>query len=330
MAVTLEDSLREVESARQAALSLVAEGKLDDVQSQFMSRKGTFRQLQQRLGQLPAEDKPKFGGPFNKARSEVEAALKQAREASGPASKKTGPLFDFLPGIEPDVGGLHPLTQTVEEITEIFGRMGFAVTRGPEIEDVFHNFVALNIPDDHPARDPRDNFYIDDQRLLRSQTSTVQIRVMENQPPPVRVISIGRVYRPDTADATHTPMFHQVEGLLVDEWVTLADLKTVLHRFTQAYLGPQVKIRFRPSFFPFTEPSIEVDMTWGPNNDQWIELGGAGMVDPNVFEAVGYDPDRYTGFAFGLGIERLALRRFGMNDLRLFFENDIRFLRQFH
>jgi phenylalanyl-tRNA synthetase alpha chain len=330
MGESLDACLERVSKAREEALALVAAGKLDEVQSKFLSQKGEFRQLQQLLKDLSGPDKPVFGNAFNGARKEVEGALESARLSVGPAKKKTGPAFDFLPGIDPGIGGLHPLTQTIEEITDIFSRMGFAITRGPEVEDVFHNFVALNIPEDHPARDPRDNFYLDDQRLLRSQTSTVQIRVMENQPPPVRVISIGRVYRPDTADATHTPMFHQVEGLLVDDWVTLADLKTVLHRFTQAFLGPQVKIRFRPSFFPFTEPSIEVDMTWGPNNDQWIELGGAGMVDPNVFEKVGYDSEKYTGFAFGLGIERLALRRYGMGDLRLFFENDIRFLRQFH
>jgi phenylalanyl-tRNA synthetase alpha chain len=330
MPESLEACLARVESARAQALALLQQGKLEEVQSKFLSQKGEFRQLQQLLKDLPGPDKPVFGNAFNGARKEVEASLELARQSAGPARKKGGAQFDFLPGIDPAIGGLHPLTQTIEEITEIFSRMGFAITRGPEVEDVFHNFVALNIPDDHPARDPRDNFYIDEDRLFRSQTSTVQIRVMEKQPPPVRVISIGRVYRPDTADATHTPMFHQVEGLLVDDWVTLADLKTVLHRFTQAFLGPQVKIRFRPSFFPFTEPSIEVDMTWGPNNDQWIELGGAGMVDPNVFDKVGYDPEKYTGFAFGLGIERLALRRYGMGDLRLFFENDVRFLRQFH
>jgi phenylalanyl-tRNA synthetase alpha chain len=330
MADSLEDCLRRLDEARRQALALIGAGQLEEAQSRYLSRKGEFRELQALLSQLPAQDKKAFGAAFNTARTEVEDALAANQDAGAAARKTTGPAFDFLPGITPTLGSIHPLTQTIEEITEIFARMGFAVTRGPEIEDVFHNFVALNIPDDHPARDPRDNFYIDPRRLLRSQTSTVQIRVMEKQQPPIRVISIGRVYRPDTADATHTPMFHQVEGLLVDETATLAHLKTVLHQFTQAYLGPHVKIRFRPSFFPFTEPSIEVDMTWGANNDQWIELGGAGMVDPNVFEAVGYDPQRYTGFAFGLGIERLALRRFSMSDLRHFFENDVRFLRQFH
>jgi phenylalanyl-tRNA synthetase alpha chain len=221
------------------------------------------------------------------------------------------------------------LTQTIDEIVDIFGRLGFQLAHGPEVEDVFHNFIALNIPEDHPARDPRDNFYIREDLLLRSQTSPIQIRVMENNPPPIRVIAVGRVYRPDNFDATHSPMFHQVEGLMVGEKVSLAELKTVLRMFTRAYLGPDVRIRFRPSFFPFTEPSIEVDMSWGEKNDRWIELGGAGMVDPNVFEAVHYDTEKYTGFAFGLGIERLAMRRHGIDHMRLLFDNDVRFLRQF-
>lgn len=326
---SLESCLARLETARNAAIELVRQGKLDEVQSRFLSRKGAFRELQSLLGKLDPSDRPAFGSAFHSARGEVESAVQAARDSLQAGRPKGDPTFDFLPGIDPEIGTIHPLTQTVEEITEIFARMGFDVARGPEIEDIFHNFVALNIPEDHPARDPRDNFYVDEHRLLRSQTSTVQIRVMEKQKPPVRVISIGRVYRPDTADATHSPMFHQIEGLLVDEGVSLADLKTVLHRFTQTYLGHEVRIRFRPSFFPFTEPSIEVDMSWGETGDRWIELGGAGMVDPNVFEAVGYDPERYTGFAFGLGIERLAMRRYGVADLRLFFENDVRFLNQF-
>ncbi|HEY2157470.1 MAG TPA: phenylalanine--tRNA ligase subunit alpha, partial [Isosphaeraceae bacterium] len=217
---------------------------------------------------------------------------------------------------------------TANELIELFGRFGFSVARGPEVEDGFHNFDALNIPPVHPARDPLDNFYLPDGTMLRSQTSTVQIRVMENQPPPVRVIAIGRVYRPDTVDATHSFMFHQVEGLMVDRGVTMADLKTVLRLFARSYLGEDVQIRFRPSFFPFTEPSVEVDMLWH-GGDRWVEMGGAGMVDPNVFRAVGYDPDEVTGFAFGLGIERLCMRRHGIDDIRLLYQNDARFLGQF-
>ena len=221
---------------------------------------------------------------------------------------------------------------------EIMGRMGFEAAEGPEVEDPWHNFVALNIPEDHPARDPLDNFYLataksgssdrtlEGSQLLRSQTSTVQIRVMENKQPPVRVISLGRVYRPDAPDATHFPMFHQMEGLLVDKHVTMANLKTVLRVFATNYLGDDVEIRFRPSFFPFTEPSVEVDFYW---NGAWIEFGGAGMVDPAVFEAVGYDPEVYSGFAFGLGVERLCMRRHGITDIRDLYSGDLRFLQQF-
>jgi phenylalanyl-tRNA synthetase alpha chain len=235
---------------------------------------------------------------------------------------------------------LHPLTQTIEELKDIMGRLGFTVATGPEIEDERHNFEALNIPASHPARDPLENFYLSTAGvatgaplLLRSQTSTVQIRVMESTPPPVRVISLGRVYRPDTADATHYPMFHQIEGLLVDRHVTMADLKSVLRLFASSFLGGDVHIRFRPSFFPFTEPSVEVDMSWhdttGSGGIRWIEMGGAGMVDPNVLAAVGYDPEEVTGFAFGIGVERICARRHGVSDIREFYRNDVRFLHQF-
>jgi phenylalanyl-tRNA synthetase alpha chain len=325
----LDDALSKVEAAKKSALALIAEGKLDEAKSKHLGQKGDFKQLQALLGKLPAEQRSVFGKAFNEAKREAEAAWDAAKASAG-STKAPGPMFDLLPGIEPPMGARHPLTQTIDEIVAIFARMGFELADGPEVEDVFHNFVALNIPDDHPARDPRDNFYLDDERLLRSQTSTVQIRAMEKSKPPLRIISIGRVYRPDEFDRTHSPMFHQVEGLLVDEHVSLANLKTVLRMFTQAYLGSDVKVRFRPSFFPFTEPSIEVDMSWGdPAEDKWVELGGAGMVDPNVLTTVGVDPERYTGFAFGLGVERMAMRRFGVPDIRLFFENDVRFLNQF-
>jgi phenylalanyl-tRNA synthetase alpha chain len=221
----------------------------------------------------------------------------------------------------------------MDEFREIMGRLGFSVADGPEVEDEFHNFEALNIPNDHPARDPLDNFYIavaaaagGRPLLLRSQTSTVQIRVMEQVRPPVRIVSLGRVYRPDAVDATHSCMFHQMEGLMIDRTVTMSDLKTVLRLFATAYLGADVTVRFRPSFFPFTEPSVEVDMHW---NGRWIELGGAGMVDPNVLRSVGYDPECVSGFAFGLGIERFCMRRHQIDDIRRFYENDVRFLRQF-
>jgi phenylalanyl-tRNA synthetase alpha chain len=224
--------------------------------------------------------------------------------------------------------------KVVDELTELFGRMGFAVASGPEVEDEFHNFVALNIPASHPARDPLDNFYLERRdggestQLLRTQTSTVQIRVLERQRPPIRVVIPGRVYRPDTVDATHLFMFHQLEALVVDRNVTMVDLKSTIMQFVHAYFGPQTKVRFRPSFFPFTEPSAEVDV-WFEDRQKWIELGGCGMVHPNVLKAVNVDPEEYSGWAFGFGIERIAMRKYGITDIRLFVENDVRFLRQF-
>lgn len=323
---SLAESLARLEEAQRDALALVAAGKADEARQRFLTKKGVFRQLQDLLGKLPPEDRPRFGQAFQQAKAKVEAALGQSHLAQ---PVKSAPAFDFLPGIAPHIGCRHVLTQTIEEIAGILSRLGFSPAEGPEIEDVFHNFIALAIPEDHPARDPRDNFYIHEGLLVRSQTSTIQVRVMEHQPPPVRVFAVGRVYRPDAFDATHSPMFHQVECLSVGEQVTMADLKTVLSLFARSYLGPEVRVRFRPSFFPFTEPSIEVDMSWGEANDRWVEMGGAGMVDPQVFEQVGYDPDRYTGFAFGLGIERLAMRRHQIPHMKLLYDNDVRFLRQF-
>jgi phenylalanyl-tRNA synthetase alpha chain len=316
--------------------------------------KGRLKNVQKGLGAVVKEDKPAAGKRFNEVKTQIEAAFTTAQEriAASATTKKAGPQFDpTLPGKPLRLGRLHPLTQTIEELKDIMGRLGFSPAEGPEVEDEWHNFEALNIPPEHPARDPLDNFYLtlasrqpevksprseaadfrpqsSDVRplLLRSQTSTVQIRVMENREPPIRVISLGRVYRPDEADATHYPMFHQMEGLLVDRHVTMADLKSVLRMFATSYLGEDVHVRFRPSFFPFTEPSVEADMHW---HDRWIEFGGAGMVDPNVLQAVGYDPEVYSGFAFGLGIERLCMRRHGITDIREFYRNDVRFLEQF-
>jgi phenylalanyl-tRNA synthetase alpha chain len=305
------------------------------------AKSGRLKSLQKQLGGVPKEDKPAAGKRFNEVKTGVEAALAaaQARLASGAAQTDDQAPFDrTLPGPRPTLGHLHPLTQTIEELKDLMGRLGFTVADGPEIEDEWHNFEALNIPASHPARDPLENFYLSTAKvatgaplLLRSQTSTVQIRVMESTPPPVRVISLGRVYRPDTADATHYPMFHQIEGLLVDEHVTMADLKSVLRLFASSYLGGDVHIRFRPSFFPFTEPSVEVDMSWHDTAGatRWIEMGGAGMVDPNVLRAVGYDPEKVTGFAFGIGVERICARRHHVTDIREFYRNDVRFLHQF-
>ena len=302
------------------------------------AKSGRLKAAQKGMGSVDSADRRAVGIQFNEVKTRIEAALQAAAErlaAGGTKGKpKSAEVFDpTLPGKRPRLGHLHPITQTIEELKDIMGRLGFSVADGPEIEDERHNFEALNIPSGHPARDPLENFYIAAAEkshgkplLLRSQTSTVQIRVMEKTPPPVRIISLGRVYRPDTADATHYPMFHQIEGLLIDKQVTMADLKSVLRLFATSYLGQSVHIRFRPSFFPFTEPSVEADMSWG---DNWIEFGGAGMVDPNVLRAVGYDPEKVSGFAFGLGIERLCMRRHGVTDIREFYKNDVRFLHQF-
>lgn len=329
--------LDELQSVGQRALAEAQDAPtLEAARVEFLGVKsGRLKALQKQLGSVPPADKPAAGKRFNELKQALEAALEGARQrVERQRTATVDTAFDpTVPGNARRLGRLHPLTQTIQELQEIMGRLGFSVADGPEVEDEFHNFEALNIPAAHPARDPLENFYLSTATkvfggpyLLRSQTSTVQIRVMEQTRPPVRVISLGRVYRPDTADATHYPMFHQIEGLLVDRRVTMADLKSVLRLFAQSYFGGDVHIRFRPSFFPFTEPSVEVDMTW---HQGWIEMGGAGMVDPHVLAAVGYDPDEYTGFAFGLGVERVCARRHGVADIRDFYRNDVRFLRQF-
>lgn len=343
--MSLESFVAELDAltaAAVAAFDAAADAAaLEAARVEFLGAKsGKLKDAQKGLGTVGKDDKPAAGKKFNDAKAAIEAAFAAAQERAGSASAgpaASGPAFDTSqPGLRPRIGHIHPLTQTIEELKEIMGRLGFTVAHGPEIEDERHNFEALNIPAAHPARDPLENFYLatakklageaDAPMLLRSQTSTVQIRVMESTPPPVRIISLGRVYRPDTADATHYPMFHQIEGLLIDKHVTMADLKSTLRLFARSYFGGDVHIRFRPSFFPFTEPSVEVDMQW---NERWIEMGGAGMVDPNVLRAVGYDPDEVTGFAFGLGVERVCARRHQVTDIREFYKNDVRFLAQF-
>lgn len=329
----LEIALRELESLEQFGIAaLVAASSpeaLEAARIEYLGQKqGKLKAAQERLRTLDPAGKRVYGQRFNGVKQSLEAALNAARLRLERRAVAAGAIDVTLPGAIPRLGHRHPLTQTADELIDLFGRFGFSVARGPEVEDIHHNFDALNIPPSHPARDPLDNFFLSEGTMLRSQTSTVQIRVMEAQRPPVRVIAIGRVYRPDTVDATHSFMFHQIEGLMVDRGVTMADLKTVLRLFARSYLGHDVKIRFRPSFFPFTEPSVEVDMLWH-GGDRWVEMGGAGMVDPNVFRAVGYDPEEVTGFAFGLGIERLCMRRHGIDDIRLLYQNDIRFLDQF-
>lgn len=326
----------EFESAALSAITAVGDMEsLEKVRVEFMGQKnGRVKDLQKLVGKATPEEKPAVGKRFNDVRTSVTAQLEVKTEQLKSQADKAASDFDVtLPGEPPKIGQLHPITKVMTEFRELMGRFGFTVVDGPEIEDERHNFEALNIPEDHPARDPLDNFYVacastlaGGPVLLRSQTSTVQIRTMETTKPPTRIVSLGRVYRPDTIDATHSCMFHQMEGLMVDKHVTMAQLKTVLSLFARSFLGPDVEIRFRPSFFPFTEPSVEVDMKWGNN---WMEIGGAGMVDPNVFASVGYDPEEYTGFAFGLGIERFCMKHFGVDDIRRFYENDMRFLSQF-
>ncbi len=327
-------SLTELEASALGAFAAAPDAAaLEAARIEFLGAKnGRFKSVQKGLGTIPPADKPLAGKRLNEVRDAIQSGFDCATErlAQG-AIEEVDPTFDpTLPAAPPRLGRRHPITQTIGELVDIMGRLGFSLEEGPEIEDERHNFDALNIPSDHPARDPLDNFYLSGSggvlRLLRSQTSTVQIRVMERRQPPVRIIALGRVYRPDTADPTHYPMFHQMEGLMVDQGVTMADLKRTLSLFADSYLGTDVDVRFRPSFFPFTEPSVEVDFFW---NGRWMEFGGAGMVDPNVLRAVGYDPDVVSGFAFGLGVERLCMRRFGVTDIRDLYTNDVRFLRQF-
>ena len=305
---------------------------LEDYRIKYLGRKGLITQLLSQIGKLPPEQKPQAGQLANRIKKDVTRAFEQLKKDLEARKEKPKELIDVtLPGISANIGKPHVITQTLSELLEIFGRMGFSVAYGPEVEDEWHNFVALNIGPEHPARDPSDNFYIDDNTLLRSQTSTIQIRVMESSKPPIRVVAPGRVYRPDTVDATHMYMFHQLEALVVDEGVTMVDMKTTIEQFIHVFFGPETRWRFRPSFFPFTEPSAEVDLLMKDKagNENWVEMGGCGMVDPNVFDAVGIDSEKYTGWAFGFGIERLAMRKYGITDIRLLFENDLRFLRQF-
>jgi phenylalanyl-tRNA synthetase alpha chain len=323
----------QLEAVAAIAAALNAEA-LEQARIEFLGKKqGKLKDLQATLGKVPPEQRPEVGKRFNEVKDAVTKAWEERQQALSQTKVVATAIDVTLPGVRPVTGKLHPLTQTIYEFQEIMSRFGFEVEDGPEIEDEWHNFVALNIPDDHPARDPLDNFYLatagvagGGPRLLRSQTSTIQIRVMENRKPPIRIVSVGRVYRPDEIDDTHHIMFHQMEGLMVGPDVTMASLKTVLRLFAAAYLGEDVHVRFRPSFFPFTEPSVEFDVQRG---DSWLELGGAGMVDPNVLRSVGYDPDEVSGFAFGLGIARFCMMRHGIKNIRHFYSNDLRFLQQF-
>ena len=327
------DNFKKIGLEATHALTQVTDAdQLEAFRIKYLGRKGLVTGMLSQIGTLPPADKRKGGQLANKTKKEVTAEFEELKAKLTTSAKTATPLVDVtLPADPVRTGKTHIISQTVSELLEIFGRMGFNIAYGPEVEDEWHNFVALNIPPEHPARDPIDNFYIDESRLLRSQTSTIQIRVMESQEPPIRVVAPGRVYRPDTVDATHMFMFHQIEALVVDEDVTMVDLKTSIDQFIHAFAGPETKWRFRPSFFPFTEPSCEVDLLWidKNGNEEWMEVGGCGMVDPNVFDAVGIDSEKYTGWAFGFGIERLAMKKYGISDIRMLYENDIRFLDQF-
>ncbi len=341
------ESLQEVEQTSLAELAAVADADaLEQWRIRYIGTNGKMRSLVAGLKDVPRDQKPAVGKRLNEVKQALETAFEAKKQAIG-SSRPSGPAVDVTePGVPPGLGQRHVISRTMEEIADVFARMGFSVAYGPELEDEWHNFSALNIPSDHPARDANDNFFVEpasavgaaqapSQRdvppmMLRSQTSTVQIRTMERTKPPLKVIAIGRVYRPDTHDATHFSMFHQVEGLCVDKHVTMIDLKTALFQFARSYFGPQAEVRMRPSFFPFTEPSAEVDMKMKIKGEyKWVELGGCGMVDPNVFKSVGYDPEEWSGYAFGLGIDRITMRKYGIADIRWLFENDARFLRQF-
>lgn len=323
----LEDILSNATAAIEAADSVVA---LDEVRVKYLGKKGELTLQLQALGKLPPEERREAGASINKAKQAVQAAIserKNALESAELEAKLAAETIDVtLPGRRIENGGIHPVTRTIERIESFFGELGFDVKTGPEIEDAFHNFDALNIAEDHPARTDHDTFFFNPDLMLRTHTSGVQIRTMEENQPPLRFIAPGRVYRNDY-DQTHTPMFHQVEGMLVDENVNFAQLKGILHDFLCNFFEEDLEVRFRPSYFPFTEPSAEVDVR--RKDGKWLEILGCGMVHPNVLRAVNIDPEKYSGFAFGMGVERLTMLRYGVNDLRAFFENDLRFLKQF-
>lgn len=344
----MQDILNKIEEIRTRALAelstVTSAAELETWRIKFLGGKGEIKNLNDFISQAQGADKKTVGQRVNPVKKEVEAAF-DAKQTQIKSSADASAGKDYIdvtePGQKPQIGRTHVITQVTNELTELFARMGFTVASGPELEDDYHNFIALNIPQSHPARDPADNFYLAQTEklsgantgamLMRTQTSTVQIRVMEKQPPPIRVVIPGKVYRPDTMDATHLPMFHQLEALVVDKNVTMVDLKSTILQFVHAYFGADTQVRFRPSFFPFTEPSAEVDV-WFPDKNKWIELGGCGMVHPNVLKVLekhGLKSEEYSGWAFGFGIDRIAMRKYAIPDIRMLIENDLRFLRQF-
>ncbi|HPT71327.1 MAG TPA: phenylalanine--tRNA ligase subunit alpha [Candidatus Cloacimonadota bacterium] len=331
-----------IQIARDEIRSATTLPDLANLKSKYLGKNSQITDFLKRLRELPQEERPAFGAIINEAKKEVEELIdlqeKSLVEKEYVRRQEASRLDLTLPGRRNDRGALHPLTQVWREIEDNFISLGFEIAEGFDVEDQFHNFDALNTPKDHPSRNLADTFFITESTLLRTQTSTVQVRTMEGFKPPIRIISPGRCYRNDKLDASHSPVFHQVEALVVDEGITFADLRDTLNQFAVKMFGPDIKSRFRPHFFPFTEPSAEIDISCVScggrgcricKGSGWLEMGGAGMVDPNVFEILGIDPERYSGFAFGLGIDRIAMLKYNLPDIRLLFENDLRFLRQF-
>lgn len=334
----MEENIGRIKEQFQAdARQVTTAQEFEALRVKYMGRKGIVQELFKKMKEVEPSDRPRYGKLINEVKQFVEAALKEMKPRF--AKRSAGRKMDLtLPGRRPPVGKKHPLTQTLEDIKRFFLSLGFAVADGPEVEKDWYNFEALNIPKNHPARDMQDTLYITEDILLRTHTSPVQIRTMLQQQPPVRIIAPGRVYRRDTPDASHSPFFHQVEGLVVDQGISFGDLKAVIEEFARYMFGTDIHVRFRPSFFPFTEPSLEYDFNCVFCRGKgckvckytgWVEISGAGMVDPNVFTAVNYDPEKYTGYAFGMGVDRIAMLRYAIDDIRLFFENDMRFLNQF-
>lgn len=324
------DELKKIEKEAEAELNALADASLlFDLKTKYLGRKGLFATVSSRMGEVPVEQKRFAGQELNRVKTALESLFSEKEKSfSARSSLSSEKRVDItMPGTFYSPGSIHPLTQVMGQVVSIFERLGFRHVDGPEIETEYYNFEALNIPLNHPARDSFDTFYLDSGRLLRSQTSPVQIRVMEKVKPPLKIIAPGKVYRPDATDATHSFMFHQIEGLMVDENVSFAHLKGVLFAFAQEFFGEGTKLRFRPHFFPFTEPSAEIDI-WSDARNSWLEVLGAGMVHPKVLKSVKIDSEKYTGFAFGMGVERLAMLKYGVEDIRHFFENDLRFLRQ--
>ncbi len=341
--MSMKEQLEQIEVAAKQALSAVADGKaIEELRIRFLGKKGELTAILKQMGGLSAEERPVIGQLANKVRADIEAAIaergSQLKSAAEEKRVKEETLDVTMPGKAPRVGKLHPLSKTLEEVEEIFLGMGFEIVEGPEVEKDYYCFEALNMPKHHPARDTQDTFYINDNVLLRTQTSSVQVRVMEKHRPPIRIISPGRVYRSDAVDATHSPLFHQIEGLVIDKGVTMADLKGTLELLMKRLYGEDTQIRLRPHHFPYTEPSAEVDLMCYNchgagcplcKNEGYIELLGAGMVHPKVLEGCGIDPEVYSGFAFGIGLERITMGNFEIKDMRLLYENDMRFLEQF-